>query len=79
MKGHSWKDKLAWVGLVWEIIEQTDEDCRVKVRVPDGLVSFGDGETLEDALRHGAAGQSIDWNSVGRKMTEAAWASIAHC
>lgn len=88
MNGHTWKDKLAFVGLVWEVLPYkvevgmfSDDDglvC-VKVLVPQGLLTFGYGGTLEDALRNGAIGHSIDWFSVERKMTDSAWAKIAHC
>lgn len=79
MSGHSWVDKLAWVGLIWKINDQTDDFVRLFVRVPGGAVAFGGGGTLEEALENGARGHNIDWSSVERKMTDAAWDKISHC
>ena len=91
MSGHTWQDKLAWVGMEWETIRhpmRKDELVEalilcskvvVRVRTPGGRVSYGYGDTLELALEDGARGQNIDWSSVERKITEAAWAEIAHC
>lgn len=77
--GHSWQDKLAFVGLTWAIDDHIDDFVRVHVRIPGGAVAFGGGGTVEEALQSGAHGHAIDWDSVERKMTDAAWAEIAHC
>lgn len=82
MNGISWAAKLAWVGMVFRVEDAVpDQLCevRVRVRIPDGLVSFGDGDTLEEALEDAAIGFQMDWGSVARKMTDAAWADMAHC
>lgn len=80
MTGHSWKDKLAWVGVDWEILHQDEDVCHVKCRHSGGgASSFGDGRSLDEALCSGAYGLNISWHSVECKMTEAAWARIAHC
>lgn len=78
-QGHSWTDKLAWVGMKWKIVSRVH---RYTVKVSNaggGLVSFGGGDTLEEALADAARGIGICWNSVSRKMTEKAWEEIAHC
>jgi hypothetical protein len=90
MKGHSWTDKLAWVGMTWEFYVAPGKDAHadvlatlynvvVRVRIPQGRVAYGGGNYLEPALQDAAERFDIDWYSVGRKMTEAAWAEIAHC
>lgn len=77
MTGHTWQEKLAFVGLEWKIV--TRSRFRVQVRYPQGRADYGDGETLEEALGNGAIRMGIDWSSVERKMTDAAWAAMAHC
>lgn len=83
MIGHSWRDKLAWVGMTWEIVEKSmvlgRTYCKVRVSNNPGVSSFGDGSTFEEAIENAACGMNIDWLSVERRMTEADWAEIAHC
>ena len=76
--GITWQDKLAWLGMVWKSVPGQFL-VNVEVRRNPGRVSFGSGDTLESALEEAAWGQEIGWWSVERKMTDAAWASIAHC
>ena len=79
--GITWQDKLARLGMQWKTIVPPNGLFNVSVRVRrnPGRVSFGDGDTLGEALEEAACGQGIDWDSVERKMTEAAWVSMAHC
>lgn len=76
----TWAAKLTHLGMTWEILPVKYRNMvSVRVNRNPGLVSFGDGETLEKALEHAARGQGIDWGNVARKMTEAAWDKMAHC
>ncbi len=79
MNGIRWIDKLKFVGMVWECVDRGPDFYQVKVRIPDGAASYGSGYTLEEALDDAACGMSMDWSSVAREMTDAAWAEIAHC
>ncbi len=77
---HNWVDKIAFVGMFYE--EDRDEDLykfNIKIRRDGGvLVSYGGGDTLDEAIESAAYGQNICWASVERKMTERDWARIAH-
>jgi hypothetical protein len=80
----TWANKIAFVGMVVEHIPQQspdcDNDCRynLRVRIPDGLCSYGNGETMEEALEDAAWGMNMDWWSVERNMTEREWQRMAH-
>ncbi len=74
----TWQEKLAWLGFNWEPIKGQFA-VNVKVtREHGGLVSFGGGNSTEDALRQAAEGQNIDWGSIERKMTDETWLKMAH-
>lgn len=74
----TWQQKVEAMGMVWR--RQTPQYGKFRVRVDrnPGLVSFGDGETLEKALEVAALGQNIDFHGVKEKLTEAAWRGMAH-
>ena len=48
-----------------------DRDC-------GGLVSFGEGDTLAEAMRGAAVGQNIDWNQTDNRLSEREWQRMAH-
>ena len=61
-----------------DTILENSAEFAVKVS-SGGRVSHGYGSTLESALCDAARGHDIDWRSVECRMTEDAWAAIAHC
>lgn len=81
----TWADKVAFVGMVVEIMPVDEIDYvgfyyeyRVRVRTPGGACSYGDGNTMEEAIESAATGMRIGWSSVERKITEAEWAKMSH-
>lgn len=74
----TWTERLAFVGMIVEVESASLHHCKVRVRIPDGLCSFGEGNTFEGAIRNAAWGMGIDWGSVERKITERAWERMSH-
>jgi len=63
----TWADKVAFVGMVVETMPVDEVDYvgfhyeyRVRVRIPDGLCSYGDGDTMEEAIESAATGMGMD-------------------
>jgi len=77
---HNWVDMLAFVGMEYQEVTHTGPGkYKVRVsRIHGVLVSYGDGDTIEEAIEEAAWGQGMDWNAISRKMTERDWARIAH-
>jgi hypothetical protein len=77
----TWAQKVAFVGMVVETIPADEIGCyqySSKVRIPDGLCSFGEGDTEEESIENAAIGMNIDWGSVERKITEREWEKMSH-
>lgn len=74
-----WKARLAFVDMYFELIHFENGAVKGYIRRNGGgLASKGYGKTIGDAIRNAAIGQSIDWYSVDRKITEQEWKKMAH-
>lgn len=74
-----WEELLLFVGFGYTQIQAKILPFAVKVHHNGpGRISFGDGETLADAIENAALGMGIDWESVKRKLTEYYWNQMAH-
>lgn len=76
----TWKEKVTWVGFTVEDITTSDSPLLFEVELSynPGRRSFGDGDTLEEAIEEAAWGMNIDWWSVERRITEHEWKKISH-
>lgn len=79
----TWVEKVAFVGMTVEIVPSVPSEVTcyrycVRLRIPDGLCSYGDGHTIEEAIESAAYGMNMDWWSVETKMTEHEWQQISH-
>ncbi len=68
----TWAEKVAWVGMeVHELIPVApSERFSVKLCNNPGRCSYGQGDTLDEAIKNAAWGMGIDWWSVERKITD---------
>ncbi len=76
----SWAEKVAFVGMTVEVVP-LDVVCyqyHVRVRIPGGVCSYGDGHTMEEAIESAAVGMQMDWYSVEQKITEYEWQRMSH-
>ncbi|KKN99041.1 hypothetical protein LCGC14_0142860 [marine sediment metagenome] len=74
----TWAEKVAFVGMVVTKQYSPMFGYKVKVSIPNGLCSFGTGDTLDEAIESAAIGMNMDWHSITRKITERKWEQIAH-
>lgn len=80
----TWADKIAFVGMTVEMVSKDRPNFyefhryNVLVRIPNGLCSYGSGNTMEEAIESGAIGMSVCWFSVERKITEREWQKMSH-
>lgn len=76
----TWAEKVAFVGMTIEVVP-SDVTCyqyHVRVRVPSGICSYGDGHTMEQAIESAAIRMQMDWCSVEQKITEHEWQQMSH-
>jgi hypothetical protein len=79
----TWADKVAFVGLTVKAVPSSISKgigypYRVKLCYNPGLCSFGDGHTIDEAIKDAAISMPIDWTSVERKITELEWQRMSH-
>jgi hypothetical protein len=76
----TWKEKITWVGFRVEhlINSSSPFEHSIKLRKNPGRCSYGDGDTLEEAIESAAWGMGIDWWSVERRITEHEWNKMSH-
>lgn len=76
----TWAEKVAWVG--FEVEPRTSSgsffEHSIKLRRNPGRCSYGEGDTLEEAIEDAAWGMNIDWWSVERRITEHEWEKMSH-
>lgn len=88
VKTITWADKVAFVGMIVEIIHSKKswegkkdgviDPYHVRVRIPGGLCSYGDGTSMEKAIESAAIGMNMDWYSIEGKMIEREWKRMSH-
>ena len=72
----TWADKVTFVGMVVETVfpdaigNVGSYAYNVKIGIPGGLCSYGNGSTREKAIESAAWGIHVDWWSVEQRMTE---------
>ena len=84
----TWADKVAFVGMIVEIVNldkswegkeyDTIDQYHIRVRIPGGVCSYGDGASMEKAIESAAIGMNMDWYSIEGKMTEHEWERMSH-
>ncbi len=76
----TWAEKIAFVGMIVEPIPSDTSGKRysVKLRIPNGISSFGSGDTIEDAIESAAIGMNMSWGTVTKNITEKEWQRISH-
>ena len=76
----TWAQKVAFLDMQVIPIPSGLYDCRYKVRLyrNPGISTFGDGDSIEEAIESAAWRMGIDWGSVARKITEREWEKISH-
>ena len=73
----TWAEKVAFVGMTMETVPSPFL-YGVRVCIPDGLGSYGDGNTMEEAIESAAWGMNMGWWPVERKITEQEWQRMSH-
>lgn len=78
----TWAEKVAWVGLTVKDVTP-DSPLRysrfsIKLSYNPGLCSYGDGDTLEEAIESATIGLPLDWSSITHRITEHEWAGMSH-
>lgn len=53
-------------------------EYHVRVRIPGGVCSYGDGASMEEAIEIAAMGMNMDWYSIEGKITEREWERMSH-
>ncbi len=74
----TWEEKVAFVGMTVTKQYSRVWGYKVKVAIPNGLCSFGTGDTLDEAIKNAAWGMNMDWHSIERKMTDRDWVQMSH-
>ncbi len=78
----TWAEKVAWVGMVVTKVKPKQSIAtwkhRIRLRIPCGVCTHGDGDTIEEAIESAAGGMNIDWDGLEERMTEHEWQKMSH-